>query len=113
MQNAHRQIIHGVLNPESVTGRNKYWNALPYTPWDLREHLEGQFEEWMNWDNRGNVKDCWTLDHIIPQSHFYWESLEDRDFQECWALSNLRPLCALKNVSKGNRLTQQYLLARV
>ena len=27
------------------------WSKLPYTPQQLKEHLEKQFEEWMNWDN--------------------------------------------------------------
>lgn len=104
MKTAHHAIWKGILNPGSVTKRNKVWNALPYTPWDLRRHLEERFEDWMNWDNRGNVKDCWSLDHIIPQTHFYWETLEDDGFQKCWALSNLRPLCSIKNRQKRNRV---------
>lgn len=104
MLSAHYAICKGMINPESVTKRNKVWSALPYTPWDLRRHLEDQFEDWMSWDNRGKGRHKWGLDHIVPQSHFYWETLQDDSFQECWALSNLRPLCSIENIKKGNTL---------
>jgi len=33
-----------------------------------------------------------------------YTSLDDKLFQECWALSNLQPLEKIANVKKGNRL---------
>ena len=34
------------------------WSKLPYTPQQLREHLEKLWEPWMNWDNYryGNIR---------------------------------------------------------
>lgn len=84
------------------------FDYLPYTPQQLKEHLESQFEPWMTWENYGgktnNKRKTWWIDHIIPQSHFQFISMEDLQFQECWALSNLRPLEKIENIEKGNRL---------
>ncbi len=91
---------------ESIT---KY---LPYTISELKTHIENQFESWMTWDNRGKYcetswKDddqstwTWQIDHIVPQSTFYYISMEDEGFKKCWCLSNLRPLSAKQNHADG------------
>lgn len=77
----------------------KTFQALPYTPQELREHIENQFDKKMNWDNYG---DYWHIDHIIPQAALPYKSLEDENFQKCWALENLRPLEATENSKKGS-----------
>ena len=74
------------------------FDALPYSPQDLKEHLEGLFQEGMSWDNYGE----WNIDHIIPQSALPYEDLDDENFQKCWALENLQPLWAAENSSKGS-----------
>jgi hypothetical protein len=80
---------------------------LPYTVEKLKEHLENQFESWMSWDNYGgksnDPRQTWQIDHIIPQSKFNFTEMTDPQFQECWALSNLRPLEKIQNISEGNR----------
>lgn len=48
----------------------------------------------MSWDNYGTY---WELDHIIPRFKFYYESYDDEQFKQCWALSNLRPLTIKEN----------------
>jgi hypothetical protein len=81
------------------------FNYLPYTPLELKDHLEKQFEPWMTWDNYGDransTRKTWQIDHIIAQVYFPYSSLDDPLFQECWALSNLRPLEKLENMKKG------------
>jgi hypothetical protein len=79
------------------------WEFLPYTIDDLIKHLESQFEPWMNWNNYGNKLNCWSIDHIKPDSLFNYKSVDDKEFQECWELSNLRPLKHIENVKKGNK----------
>lgn len=76
---------------------------LPYTPKQLKEHLESQFEDWMSWDNYGE----WHIDHIYPQSKTPYDSLEHPNFQKCWALSNLQPLSAKENFSKGDSILSE------
>lgn len=87
---------------------------LPYSIQELKDHLESQFESWMTWENYGryevktwNDSDpttwTWQIDHIISQSTFQYTSMEDKKFQECWALNNLQPLSSKVNLLKGNK----------
>lgn len=97
-------------------GHDSTWKHLPYTPQHLKDHLEKQFEPWMNWNNHGRYNSntwinndpntwTWQIDHIIPQADLSYDSMTDENFQKCWALSNLRPLSAKQNIVEGsNRL---------
>lgn len=75
----------------------KYINVLGYTAQQLKEHLEKQFDESMNWQNYGS---CWEVDHIIPINMFNYQSVDDKEFKICWSLMNLRPLEKLNNMSR-------------
>ena len=91
----------------SLTNRikhHKWEQLLGWTTTELKAHLEKRFEPWMSWDNYGE----WHIDHIIPIAAFNYESPYDIDFKRCWALSNLRPLEARENLSKGARLESAY-----
>ena len=68
----------------------------------------------MTWDNYGIYRASmwvdndpstwvWQIDHIIPQAKFSYTSMDEENFQKCWALSNLRPLSAKQNVIDGDR----------
>jgi len=87
---------------------------LPYSLQELKEHLEKNFEPWMNWKNQGmyscqvfdeNAPSTWTwnIDHITPQSKLPYLSMIEENFKKCWALDNLRPLLSKTNLEKGNR----------
>ena len=75
------------------------WDALPYTPEQLKEHLESQFDDQMTWENHGTY---WHLDHIIPSAALPFSSLDDENFHKCWSLDNLQPLEKTRNMSKGS-----------
>jgi hypothetical protein len=94
--------ICNTLKKRGISKDNRTWKALSYTPQQLKEHLELQFDEKMNWDNYGSY---WHIDHIYPQSLLPYESLEDDNFKKCWELNNLRPLEAIENIKKSNKLT--------
>jgi|TARA_R110000823_G_C15727310_1_gene479333 hypothetical protein len=98
--NVSRNVRHA-LKGERKSERT--FEALPYTPQQLREHIESQFEDWMTWDNYG----LWHIDHIYPQSKLPYDSLEHPNFQKCWALENLRPLDAIENIMKSNKINEQ------
>ena len=90
----------------AVTGQRgskggKTFDELPYTPHDLKEHLENQFDDNMTWENYGSY---WHIDHIYPHSKLPYDSLKHPNFQKAWALSNLRPLEAKENQSKGDKI---------
>ena len=72
---------------------------LPYTIEKLKAHLENLFEPWMTWENYGE----WHIDHIEPQSKLPYDSMKHPNFLKCWALENLQPLEAIKNMKKGNK----------
>lgn len=83
-----------------------HWEFLVgYTFDDLKEHLEVQFKNGMNWQNYG--KFGWHLDHIRPISSFTFSSPDDEQFKQCWALSNLQPLWAFDNLSKHNKILSE------
>ena len=96
-------LINITLRRRLISKNNKSsFTFLPYTVDKLKQHLENQFEPWMNWNNWGKGKGMWNIDHIKPISSFDYTSIEDEKFQKCWALNNLRPLewyknCYIKN----------------
>lgn len=99
-----RRVSTAVCNTLKKQGSTKggsTFSALPYSPQDLVEHLERQFDDKMNWDNYG---DYWHVDHIYPQSLLPYSSLEEENFQKCWALENLQPLEATENMKKSNKV---------
>lgn len=78
----------------------RHWEFLVgYTLADLKNHLEKQFDEKMNWGNQGSY---WHIDHIKPKSLFDFTTAEDPQFLECWGLKNLQPLEAMANLRKSN-----------
>jgi len=80
-------------------GGQKWQILVGYTIDVLMKHLEKQFDNKMNWGNYGSY---WWLDHIKPRSLFKFETVEDKEFKECWALNNLQPLEKIANIKKSN-----------
>jgi hypothetical protein len=110
-------VRYGLSNSGVSKNGESCWKYLPYTPQQLKSHLESLFESWMNWQNRGLYKTDewddnninswkWQLDHIIPHSEFKYTSMEDEEFKKCWALSNLRPYSAKQNLLDGVNRTR-------
>lgn len=64
---------------------------------DLVSHLESKFIDGMTWDNYGK----WHVDHIRPCSSFNLSNVEQQ--KECFHWTNLQPLWAKDNLSKGSR----------
>ena len=80
----------------------KMKDILGFTVDELKDHIESLFSDGMSWDNflSGEIH----LDHKIPINFFKPESVDDPAFKECWALSNLQPLWARDNLSKGYKI---------
>jgi uncharacterized Zn finger protein (UPF0148 family) len=64
---------------------------------ELRQHLEQQFEPGMSWDN--HTIHGWHVDHIVPCAKFDLTLLSEQ--KKCFHYTNLRPLWATENWSKG------------
>lgn len=93
--------INKALRNINSCKNNKSWEDLVgYNTQLLKEHLEKQFKPEMNWKNHGTY---WHIDHIKPKSWFRYDSTEHPEFKKCWALENLQPLEAEKNLTKNNK----------
>lgn len=66
---------------------------------DFKKWIEYQFDENMNWDNMGSY---WHFDHVKPCKSFNF-SVES-EILECYNWTNLRPLKASENISKGSKI---------
>lgn len=64
----------------------------------LKQHLESQFTNGMNWGSQGK----WHIDHIKPCSSFNFK--DPKQQQKCFHYSNLQPLWAKDNLSKSNKI---------
>ena len=85
------------------TKAGRHWETLVgYTVDDLMAHLESQFRDGMSWDNYG--LDGWTIDHILPVAIWSFETPDDPEFKQCWALCNLQPLWHELNQRKAARV---------
>ena len=109
-----RQRREWVENPQYRLGlllRSRLWYALKGGRKDISavtllgcsieeavNHIEGQFKNGMTWDNHGE----WHIDHIIPLSAFNLECAED--IAKACHHTNLQPLWAAENLSKGARI---------
>lgn len=98
-------VRHALKKSGSSKNGKSTFKYLPYTPQELKEHLESQFDSWMTWDNYGKFKyeeQTWQLDHIQPCASLPYDSMDHPNFLKCWSLSNLRPLDSRENASKGS-----------
>jgi hypothetical protein len=65
----------------------------PYLGCSLPEffqYIESRFLPGMTWDNYGNEKGKWNLDHIIGCNNF--DLSKEKDRKDCWNFKNLRPM---------------------
>jgi hypothetical protein len=67
---------------------------------ELKKYLESKFKEGMTWQNHGE----WHIDHIRPCSIF--DLTNEAEQKKCFHYTNLQPLWASENLSKGNRCEQ-------
>ncbi len=65
----------------------------------LKQYLESQFVKGMTWDNYG--LNGWHIDHIKPCAKF--DLSKEQEQLECFHYTNLQPLWAEDNLSKGSK----------
>lgn len=69
----------------------------------LREHIESQFTNGMNWDKFLNAGKLGIhIDHIKPISSF--DLTKPSEQKKCFHFSNLQPMWAIDNIRKGAKL---------
>ena len=78
-----------------------HWeNIVNFTLQEFKDDFKKKFIDDMNWNNYGK----WHIHHRIPISLWEFNSYDNREFKQCWALCNLQPVWAEENISKGNRI---------
>ena len=92
--NSARSAVNRYLNKKNL----RTFDIIGCSPQELKEHLEKQFKEGMNWENHG--KYGWHIDHIIPLS---LAKNEDELKKLCY-YKNLQPLWFKDNLSKGSKI---------
>ncbi len=119
--NVSKSIRMALRRNDSSKNGQSILKYLPYTIEELKNYLELLFEPWMSWENHGkyNIRTwdeddqktwTWNLDHIMPQSDLLFISMKDDNFKICWALENLRPYNAKKNIEEGNNRSQEEIV---
>lgn len=100
LTNRTRSLLHIYLKKRCRDCRASL-SYLNYTMNELKTHLENNFTDGMTWDKflKGEIE----IDHIKPISKFNYSSIHDKEFKECWSLSNLQPLWKKENRIKYNK----------
>lgn len=93
------ESIRRVLARTKEEKTYKTEKLLGYNKLLLKSHIELQFKDGMSWDNYGE----WHIDHKISISELYLNGVSDPAVIN--ALSNLQPLWAADNLSKGGART--------
>ena len=85
---------------KGVTKSKKTMDLLGVPHMDFfKTWIECKFKEGMTWENRR----LWHVDHILPCSSFDLTKPEEQ--AKCFHYTNLQPLWASENLSKGNRIS--------
>lgn len=94
-----RRHLSRLLERHGLEKKGRSEEILGYTSEDLVSHLEKQFAKGMSWDNYGE----WHIDHITPVIEHVRNGETDPSVINC--LTNLRPIWAKDNMSKGGKRT--------
>lgn len=90
-----RNRIKAYLKTNNIRKKNSTFDIVGCTPIELKEHLEIQFKDGMDWSNQGK----WHIDHIIPLS----SSKNEKEIIRLCHYTNLQPLWAIDNMKKGSK----------
>lgn len=71
------------------------------SPKELKQHLQKQFQSGMTWKNYGK----WHVDHIRPCASFDLQKFIEQ--KKCFHYTNLQPLWAKENISKGCKIGEK------
>lgn len=94
-----RNVLKNSLKALGKKKEGRTVDLLGYSVTHLKDHLEKNFKPGMSWNNYGNGKDKWNIDHKKPVSKFD----KNTPANIVNELSNLQPMWALDNIKKGNK----------
>lgn len=91
-----RNLIRMSFKNLGYNKNSKTFKILGCTSQEFYEHIELHFLDGMNWGNRKE----WHIDHIIPIS----SAKTEEDIIKLNHYTNLRPLWAIDNIRKSNKI---------
>ena len=98
-----RSRISKLLKQKNADKYNKFYNYLGCSKQDFILYFQAKFKEVMTWENHGE----WHIDHIKPCASF--NLLNEEEQKKCFHYTNLQPLWASENLSKGSKYVDQNL----
>jgi hypothetical protein len=90
-----RTRISKLLRQKGADKYNNFYKYLGCSKDDFIRYFEAKFTEGMTWENHGE----WHIDHIKPCASF--NLLDEEEQKKCFHYTNLQPLWAADNLSKG------------
>lgn len=97
VQNSLRSRIHDALKHNKKV--QKTHKLLGCSIQEFKEYISLKFQPGMIWENHGLAG--WHIDHIKPCSSFDLSKPEEQ--AKCFHYTNLQPLWAKDNLSKGSK----------
>ena len=91
-----RHRIYMFMKTKNMCKNNKTFIIVGLPPNELRIFIEKKFTDGMTWENYGT----WHVDHIIPLDSAKTET----EMYSLCHYSNLQPLWANENLSKGKKI---------
>jgi hypothetical protein len=98
LQNSMRSRLYQALKNKQKSG-----SAIKDLGCSIREliiHLQNKFQKGMTWNNYGNKKNHWNIDHILSLSKF--DLSNRKELLIACNFSNLQPLWTTDNIKKSN-----------
>jgi hypothetical protein len=90
-----RSRLGSAVKSQNASKSNSTIDLVGCTIPFLKGYLEAKFTEGMTWENHGE----WHIDHIKPCASF--NLLDETEQKKCFHYTNLQPLWAPDNLSKG------------
>lgn len=94
-----RRLLHAL---KGNTKSASTLELLGTTVEHLRQHLEAQFLPGMTWQNHGQGKDKWVVDHMMPVGSF--DLTQEDQQRQCFHWTNLQPLWDPDNNAKRDEV---------
>ena len=98
-----RTRLGTVLRTKNIKKNTKTLDLIGCSPAFLINYLEEKFTEGMSWENHGT----WHIDHRKPCAKFDLTKKEEQE--KCFHYTNLQPLWAKDNLSKGSKYDDNLL----
>ena len=99
-----RAYIYSALKGKYV--KTKKTKEILGIEWnEFRDYIEDRFEDWMTWDNHGQGKGRWALQHIVPRDFV----ISEEELYVVNYYKNFIPMCAVENGILKNRILKDQL----